>query len=71
MQTPVRDLARTEAHGATVAAGPHRVEAVPETAAVDLAVIVPAYNEIAGIERTLALVHDVLATFERTSEVAV
>ncbi len=72
MQTPVRDLARIEPAGVLSAApGPHRVETVPDAPPVDLAVIVPAFNEIAGIERTLALVHDVLATFDRSSEVIV
>ena len=70
MQTPVRDLPRVEPDGALVPAQvPHLVGAAPEP--VDLTVIVPAYNEIAGIERTLALVHDVLARFGRTSEVIV
>jgi len=72
MQTPVRDLTRIEPPSAlTAATGPHLVGAVPDAEPVDLAVIVPAYNEIAGIERTLALVHDVLAGFGRTSEVIV
>ena len=73
MQTPVRELTRGES------LGPRALEPGPlvtETSAdlrpaVDLAVIVPAYNEIAGIERTLSLVRDVLAGFDRSSEVIV
>src|SRR5947207_1728403 len=37
----------------------------------DLAVILPAYNEIAGIERTLTRVRTVLAGLPYTSEVLV
>jgi len=72
MQTPVRDLTRIEPPNALAATtGPHLVGAVPDAEPIDLAVIVPAYNEIAGIERTLALVHSVLAGFDRSSEVIV
>jgi glycosyltransferase involved in cell wall biosynthesis len=67
---PVRELTRAEVGGALAQApAPHLVGTAPEP--VDLAVIVPAYNEISGIARTLALVHDVLARFDRTSEVIV
>jgi glycosyltransferase involved in cell wall biosynthesis len=49
-----------------IAPSPTRVET-----AVDLAVILPAFNEALGIESTLARVHDVLRTFPGTSEVIV
>src|SRR5690606_30385079 len=66
MQTPVRDRIR-EVPGPL--APPAPAEPTPDP--VDLAVIVPAYNEIAGIARTLELVHHVLARVEQTSEVIV
>lgn len=44
-----------------------RTEAVPP----ELALILPAYNEIEGIERTLSRVRDVLAGLDCTSEVIV
>jgi hypothetical protein len=72
MQTPVRDLTRSEPmSGLASVSGPHLVGAAPDVQRVDLAVIVPAFNEIAGIEGTLARVHEVLAGFEGTSEVIV
>lgn len=40
-------------------------------APVDLAVIVPAFNEAEGIERTLTAIKDVLATMSCTSEIVV
>jgi glycosyltransferase involved in cell wall biosynthesis len=40
-------------------------------APVDLAVIVPAFNEAEGIERTLTAIKDVLATMPCTSEIVV
>lgn len=72
MQTPVRDLTRTDPRvGLAPGAGPHLVEAMPDAQAVELSVIVPAFNEIAGIQRTLALVQGVLGGFDRSSEVIV
>jgi len=69
MQTPVRDLARGESFG-TIA--PLIAERSADLhPAVDLAIIVPAFNEIAGIGHTLAVVNEVLAGFDRTSEVIV
>ncbi|MEQ1896965.1 MAG: glycosyltransferase [Vicinamibacterales bacterium] len=43
----------------------------PEAGPPELALILPAYNEIEGIERTLSRVHDVLAGLDFTSEVIV
>jgi glycosyltransferase involved in cell wall biosynthesis len=48
------------------AAGP-----LPAAARVDLAVILPAYNEIDGIERTIASVRHALAGLDRSSEIIV
>jgi glycosyltransferase involved in cell wall biosynthesis len=42
-----------------------------EGAAPDLAVILPAYNEIGGIEQTLSRVREVLANLGRSSEIVV
>jgi glycosyltransferase involved in cell wall biosynthesis len=44
---------------------------MPDVAQPELAVILPAYNEIAGIGRTLTRVLEVLKTFDRPSEVIV
>jgi glycosyltransferase involved in cell wall biosynthesis len=68
MPMPVRDLLGEE-RGVTHGPAPHLVGHAPD--AVELAVIVPAYNEIAGIAQTLDLVHDVLARFDRSNEVIV
>jgi glycosyltransferase involved in cell wall biosynthesis len=65
---PVGDLIGEE-RGVTHGPAPHLIGHAPD--AVELAVIVPAYNEIAGIAQTLGLVHDVLARFDRSSEVIV
>jgi glycosyltransferase involved in cell wall biosynthesis len=68
MPMPVRDLLGEE-RGVIHGPAPHLVGHAPD--AVELAVIVPAYNEIAGIAQTLDLVHDVLARFDRSNEVIV
>ena len=70
MQTPVRDVTRGESFGTvTPLIIPDRPSDLQP--AVDLAVIVPAYNEIDGIGRTLSVVGQVLAGFGGTSEVIV
>jgi glycosyltransferase involved in cell wall biosynthesis len=61
---PVASLG-SPATGAVVA------EAADTRPAVDLAVIMPAFNEIAGIERTVARVREVLATLPCSSEIIV
>ncbi len=70
MQTPVRELSWLEPPDAamTTAARP---SAAADDQPVDLAIVVPAYNEIAGIEQTLGLIRDVLSRFDRTSELIV
>jgi glycosyltransferase involved in cell wall biosynthesis len=74
MRTHVREQTRSSVPWA----GPQRLTTTQpddvvedKPAAVDLAVIIPAYNEAEGIVRTLQAVREVLATLAYTSEIIV
>lgn len=72
----MRTHAREQAWAATPRAGLHLLDQPdkgdgPEPAVVDLAVIIPAYNEVEGIVRTLAAIREVLEGMTCTSEILV
>jgi glycosyltransferase involved in cell wall biosynthesis len=72
----MRTHAREQNWGAPPRAGLHLLDqtdttGTPESAAVDLAVIIPAFNEVEGIVRTLAAVRDVLEQMTCTTEILV
>ena len=73
MQTSAPDVGLLGRSGNTLARGQatQSLSADDMDAAVDLAVVVPAYNEIDGIERTLTLLRDVLAGVAYSSEIVV
>jgi glycosyltransferase involved in cell wall biosynthesis len=76
MQMHAREQTRST-HSPSPRQGPHLVTVHPDGApaatapAVDLAVIVPAFNEAGGIERTVIAIREVLDTLSCTSEIVV
>jgi glycosyltransferase involved in cell wall biosynthesis len=68
MPTPVQALSRSAAAHGALLTGDHAVTA---GASVDLAVILPAFNEIGGIARTIARVRAVLDAMPCTTELLV
>ncbi len=68
MQTPARNvgLADTPVGLSPFVSSGALVDVQP--AAVDLAVVLPAYNEIGGIDRTISRIRAVLASLPYTTE---
>lgn len=71
MATPTQELVRTERAPALSAALLTSAPLAVPGPAVDLAVILPAFNEIGGIDRTIARIRDVLSTLPYSSELVV
>jgi glycosyltransferase involved in cell wall biosynthesis len=72
----MRTHAREQSWGTPPRPGLHLLDQAdttetPESAAVDLAVIIPAFNEVEGIVRTLAAVRDVLEQMSCTTEILI